>query len=198
MDRFITKEISPNVTISDRVIATTVLKLLPPIVTPNHITAFRFVTIPFVLYLLATGRIMAAGILFVISAFSDAVDGALARTKGLITDWGKLYDPLADKLLVGSVAVILVSRYISDVLALTIISLELLLIVGAFFRKRFRGAKIQAGWAGKVKMVFQSVGIGVLFLGVVASSPFIIAVATYILYASVVFAVLSLLVYKSI
>jgi len=198
MDRFITREISPQITITDRLIAATVLKILPPIVSPNSITAFRFVTIPFVIYLLVTNQYFWGTVLFVISAFSDAVDGALARTKGLITDWGKVYDPFADKLLIGSVAVIVVSEFIGRKLALIIIVLELLIIVGAFWRKHFRGVQIQAGWAGKVKMIFQSGGLGVLLLGVTFGAPFLVSVAAYILYASVAFAVLSLLVYKSI
>ena len=198
MDRFITKEISPQVTITDRLIAVTVLRLLPPIVTPNSITAFRFVTIPFIIYLLVTNHFAWGMTFFIISAFSDAVDGALARTKGLITDWGKMYDPLADKLLIGSVAVIVVSEFVGQWLALAIIVLELLIIIGAFWRKRFRGVEIQAGWAGKIKMVFQSVGLGLLLLGAVLSSPLLMAVGTYALYASLLFSMLSIFVYKSI
>ncbi|KKW21995.1 MAG: hypothetical protein A2W52_02930 [Candidatus Taylorbacteria bacterium RIFCSPHIGHO2_02_49_25] len=198
MDRFITKEISPQVTITDRLIAVTVLKFLPPIVTPNSITAFRFVTIPFIIYLLVTNHFAWGMTFFIISAFSDAVDGALARTKGLITDWGKMYDPLADKLLIGSVAVIVVSEFVGQWLALAIIVLELLIIIGAFWRKRFRGVEIQAGWAGKIKMVFQSVGLGLLLLGAVLSSPLLMAVGTYALYASLLFSMLSIFVYKSI
>ena len=198
MDRFITKELPSRVTVTDRVIAATILKFLPPIVVPNHITAFRFITIPFVIYLLATANYSLGLILFAVSAFSDAVDGALARTRGMISDWGKVYDPLADKLLIGSVAVIVVSRFLSHWLALTIVVLELLIIIGAFWRKRFRGVTIQAGWAGKVKMVFQSLGLGVLLLGLVFTSPFLTSVAAYLLYASLFFAALSLAIYHSI
>lgn len=198
MGRFITKEISTQVTITDRLIAATFLKILPPIVTPNSITAFRFVTIPFIIYLLVIDHFAWGTALFIVSAFSDAVDGALARTKGLITDWGKVYDPLADKLLIGSVAVIVVSEFVGQWLALAIIVLELLIISGAFWRKRFRGVEIQAGWAGKIKMVFQSAGLGLLLLGVVLSLPLLMAVGTYLLYASLLFSALSIFVYRSI
>ena len=64
-------------------------------------------------------------ILFFISAFSDVVDGSLARTKNKITTWGAIYDPIADKLLLGSTSIILVSKLISFYLGFLIIIIEI-------------------------------------------------------------------------
>ncbi|MDP2593356.1 MAG: CDP-alcohol phosphatidyltransferase family protein [bacterium] len=192
--------ISPNskVTITDKIIATTILPLIPSFVTPNHITAFRFASIPFVAYFLTNGFFKTGTVLFVISAFSDAVDGALARTEGKITEWGKMYDPVADKLLIGIVVAIVVSKFLGRELAFIIIFLELWIVVWAFYRKRFLHHDISAKKVGKIKMILQSFGVGFVLLFVVWPLPVFLALASWLLYGAIVFAVLSLFVYKSI
>src|SRR3989338_6680235 len=113
-----------RVTAIDRAIAKIFLPLLPPAVTPNAITVFRFISIPFIAYLLITNFQLAGMALFVLSAFSDALDGALARTTRQITKWGIIADPFADKLLVGTVAAIVISKYLGFKLAAVIIGIE--------------------------------------------------------------------------
>ncbi len=68
-----------KITVIDRILEKTVLKLVPGFVTPNHITIFRYATIPFVAYFLWYDKILIGGLLFSFSAFTDALDGALAR-----------------------------------------------------------------------------------------------------------------------
>ena len=76
---------------------------------PNIITAARIVATPFFIWMLLAddGQLgalrWAAGAFFVIAIATDAWDGYLARKHNLITDLGKLLDPIADKLLVASV-----------------------------------------------------------------------------------------------
>lgn len=69
---------------------------------PNAITALRIVLAPVTALLLlqpsAASRLLAMGV-FLVAALSDLADGALARQRGEITDFGKLWDPIADKLL---------------------------------------------------------------------------------------------------
>lgn len=187
-----------KLTVTDRVIARVILPLLPKSVTPNQITGARFAVTPFVIYLLAVGSYVWGLVLFVLTAFTDAVDGALARTRGPITEWGKMYDPLADKLLIGSVVALVVSRFISHYLALAIIFLELLIIASAFWLRKYRGREIQAKAVGKVKMILQSFGVGFLMLYTVVGVAPLLEAARYTLYAAVFFAVLSLFVYRSI
>ena len=103
-----------RVTLFDRFFAATLLRLLPRFISPNRITIFRFISIPFILFLLLSGYNLAGTILFVISALSDALDGALARTKHRITKWGIVADPIADKLLIGSVALLVVGKELGD------------------------------------------------------------------------------------
>ena len=72
----------------DRLLEKTILKIIPKKVTPNQVTIFRFITIPILIVLLFFENYRIGIVLFVISAFSDAVDGALARTRKKITTWG--------------------------------------------------------------------------------------------------------------
>ena len=185
-----------KVTLIDRAIAKIFLPLLPPAVTPNAITVFRFLSIPVIAYLLVTDFIVAGAALFALSAFSDALDGALARTTRQISKWGIIADPLADKLLVGTVAVIMISKYLGFALAAAIIGIELLLVASAYFR--YRGRITPAKTVGKIKMILQCVGIIFLFFFVLLDGSMWLAAAQVTLYLAVVFAVLSLLLYKSI
>lgn len=189
----------PNqLTITDKVLARTLLPLIPRSVTPNAITWFRFISIPFVGYLLATGDYIPGLVLFFFSSFSDAVDGALARTRNQVTVWGQTYDPLADKLLIGVAVFILVSRFLSVYLTATIIGIEFFLLVGALYRKRTQGIPIEAEISGKVKMVLQSFGIGSILLFAIFQIPAFLTMAGYLLYLAIIFAIISLVVYKSI
>jgi len=191
--------VSPNkevhVNWSDRFLAVTFLKVLPKRVTPNQITIFRFFTVPFVAYFVYRGIYLPALILFAISAFTDALDGALARTTNRITEWGKTFDPLADKILIGLTTIMLVPRYLGINLAIVILAIDMLLIGSAYFFKNTRGKHIRANWWGKIKMILQSLGVSVLLLYAVVSIPIILLVAQYLLYASVIFAVISAVTY---
>lgn len=185
-----------KVTPIDRILSATFLKLIPESVTPNRITLFRFITIPFIVYFLLADYMLLGTILFALSAFSDALDGARARTTKHITSWGILCDPFADKLLIGSVGLIMISKYISVYLALAIAFIEFLLV--AFSYLRYKGHLVPAKTVGKVKMVLQCFGIGFIMLFVLIGAPWLLIVATYILYVAVAFGLLSLLVYKTI
>ncbi len=180
----------------DRLMARTFLRLMPISVTPNQITKFRLLTIPFIAILLGLDFYIAGTILFLFSAFSDALDGALARTRRKITTWGTLYDPITDKLLIGTVSVIIVSKYIGTWLALGIVFIEILLISSAYFR--YKGRIVPAKTMGKTKMILQCLGIIVLLSYIVLSVPVLLTVATYILYLAIVFGLLSLFVFRSI
>lgn len=180
----------------DRILAKTFLPLLPKSVTPNQITKFRLFSIPFVALFFALDWYLVGTILFLFSAFSDALDGALARTGRKITTWGTLYDPIADKLLIGTVATIVITKYISLHLALAIIVLEILLVASAYHR--YKGRVVPAKWMGKTKMILQCVGVIILLFYILLSIPVLLPIATYTLYLAVVFALLSLLVFRSI
>ncbi len=187
-----------HLTFSDKILKNTLLPFIPRFITPNVVTWFRFATLPFVAYLLWVEDYKLALVLFFFSAFSDAIDGALARTRNQVTEWGKTFDPLADKILIGISAVILVTKFINVYLAATIVIIELFLIGGAYYRKHTEGTIIQAEISGKIKMGLQSLGVGAILVSIVFGIPTLLLGATYLLYLSVIFAIISLVVYKSI
>lgn len=185
-----------KVTRIDKVLKLLFLGMIPKSVTPNEITVFRFITIPFIIWFLLEEWYLVSAILFLFSAFSDALDGALARTTGQITRWGILADPLADKLLIGSVSIILISKFLSWKLALIIVLLEIFIVASAYFR--YKGKVIPAKLPGKIKMIFQCVGIILLFFYVLFGGGLWLFFSALSLCLAVVFALLSLLLYKSI
>lgn len=185
-----------KVTAMDKVINVLFLWAFPKSVKPNQVTVFRFISIPFIIFFLIFSFYKIAFVLFVISALSDAIDGGLARTRNQITDWGIVFDPFADKLLIGSVGGILVFKFLSPILALLIVFLEVVLTASAYYR--FKGEIVPAKTVGKIKMVLQCIGVGLIFLALVSGRPEILILAVYTLYAAVFFAFLSILVYRSI
>jgi CDP-diacylglycerol--glycerol-3-phosphate 3-phosphatidyltransferase len=187
----------PKLTITDKILAATILPFIPRSVKPNHLTVFRFATIPIIFYLFFTGNLKIGFILFLLSAFSDAVDGALARTRNMISRWGEVFDPLADKLLIGVMAVLVISRLISDLLAYLIVFFELTIIVNALIRERFFGYRIKSSLAGKIKMVFQSIGVALALIGVLSDNLVFFDLAEFSLILSLIFAFLSLFIYYS-
>jgi len=187
-----------RITLTDKILARTVLPFIPKRVTPNAVTWFRFATLPFVGYLFVTEQYNSGLILFLVSAFSDAVDGSMARTRNQITEWGKFFDPLADKLLIGISAAILVSKFLNPYLAATVILIEFFIMTSAYYRKRSYGIPIEAELSGKIKMVLQSLGIISILIGAISGAAQLFIIAYYLMYLAVVFAIISLVVYKSI
>ncbi len=146
---------------------------------PNGITVARFIAAPVIFALIlggGFGQLLPAFIIFVAAAVSDVWDGYLARRRGQITDFGKLADPIADKLLV---VVTFVPFYIvsqqpgaTDVLPpvpwwqvlplwvlLVVLGREFTITVFRGFAKR-RGVVISAGREGKHKALVQNLFIG--------------------------------------
>jgi len=147
---------------------------------PNIITLGRIFVCPGVFFLImapsATAR-FASFVLFVAAGLSDVWDGYLARKHGLITDLGKLLDPVADKLLLVATFVpfYLLSHRDAPVGPLPVLGpLPLWVVLIIFAREIFitafrsyalrRGVVISAGKSGKHKALAQSLFIGGLLL----------------------------------
>lgn len=179
---------------TDKLQAATILKLFPRRVLPNHVTVFRFFATPVVALLMFYENYSVGLIAFLLVAFSDAIDGAMARTRSQITEWGKIYDPLADKILIGSMVFIIILRYIDFWTAMVIIGLEIIIIFSAWRKKR-KGNIIQANIWGKIKMWLQVIGVVVLLLGIVFDWQAFLPLASGVLYLAIAFAIVSLLTY---
>jgi CDP-diacylglycerol--glycerol-3-phosphate 3-phosphatidyltransferase len=146
---------------------------------PNGITVARIVATPVILVMIlggGFGQLIFTFVLFVTAAVSDIWDGYLARRRGQITTFGKLVDPIADKLLVvatfipfyvlslaegpaTAVSVVPFWRVLPLWVLLVVLGRELLITVFRGFAKQ-KGSVIPAGKAGKFKALFQNLFIG--------------------------------------
>lgn len=178
----------------DRILAKTVLRFFPKSILPNHITVFRFLTTPIVAVLMFYEHYYIGLFAFLLVAFTDALDGSMARTRNQITEWGKIYDPLADKILIASMVFIIVLRYIDFWTAIIIIGLEIIIIFTAWIRMK-KGIKIQANLWGKIKMWLQVIGVVVLLLSIIFNWAALLPFASGVLYLAIAFAIVSLLTY---
>ena len=134
---------------------------------PNFITLTRILLIPVFVVLFATptpNRSLSAGLVFVVAAVTDLLDGYLARRNGQVTTLGKLLDPIADKLLVLSALILLVNvDRVSALVAILIIAREVA-VTGIRAIAAGEGMVIAAETTGKYKMALQVVAIVMLVL----------------------------------
>jgi len=188
-----------RINIFDRIIAKTVLPFIPRSLKPNVVSVFRLVCIPFVIYFLLNEQYLWGTVVFIIAALSDALDGAMARVRHQITVKGKFLDPIADKLLIGSAAFILISRYISWSLTILIVLFEVIIASSALYKKiTTKNVIIQAKISGKIKMVLQCVGVILLLLFIITKIPVLLLISEITLWTAVGFAVVSVFAYNSI
>jgi CDP-diacylglycerol--glycerol-3-phosphate 3-phosphatidyltransferase len=138
---------------------------------PNVLTLLRILLVPVLVVALldetANGDLLAA-IVFALASATDAMDGYLARTRNDITTFGKLMDPIADKLLIISALVALVSLHrLAAWVAMVIIARELTVTVTRMQATQ-QGVIIAANWWGKAKTIVQ---VAAIFVLIVAGQP---------------------------
>lgn len=131
---------------------------------PNKITLARILLVPVVMMFLLTLQEWLALAVFLLAALTDGLDGYIARKKRLITNMGKFLDPLADKLLISAVLIVLVQLQRLDAwMAILIISREFA-VTGLRLVAAADGLVIAASRMGKLKTVSQIVAISLLIL----------------------------------
>lgn len=151
---------------------------------PNKLTILRIVMIPvfmafFFLTMIPYNYFIAA-IVFVLAAATDFLDGYIARKYHLVTNLGKFLDPIADKVLVSTALILMLT--VDAILpplfsiAVAVILARELIVSGFRMVAASRGLVLAADKIGKVKTVFQDLAIFVLlagydFFGVFDSSP---------------------------
>jgi CDP-diacylglycerol--glycerol-3-phosphate 3-phosphatidyltransferase len=133
-----------------------------PLNVPNVLTLLRIVLVPVLVVALLgetpDGDVIAA-IVFALAAFTDGLDGYIARRNKQVTTFGKLMDPLADKLLVIAALISLVSLdRLAAWVAMVIIARELA-VTGLRSIAAERGVVIAASWMGKLKTALQVAAI---------------------------------------
>jgi len=128
---------------------------------PNIITLFRFLLIPVFIFFMSEREFYLATAVFLLAGFSDFVDGYLARKYSMVTKWGKLMDPLADKLLqLTALFMIGVTELVPNVLPVLIVVAvkELIMFIGSLILLK-KGVVVSANWYGKVSTVISYTAI---------------------------------------
>lgn len=176
----------------DKMMARTFLKLIPSFITPNKVTFFRVICTPVVFYITYKNNFYLGSVLFLLVAFTDVIDGSLARTRNQITKFGMLFDPLADKFLICSMVLLLVFRYLSWVMGTVVLAIEIIFIISATIAQtKFKIVKMANLW-GKIKMLFQVLAVFTILLALLFEQPTYFSIATGLMGLSIGFAIMSL------
>ena len=143
-------------------------------------------------------RYIIAGILFIIASVTDFIDGNIARKRGLITDFGKVLDAIADKVLVNSVLIILASTgFISPIIPVVIIVRDSIvnsikMVAGS------KGNTVAAIYSGKIKTACLMIGITLTLFYNLPFELWNIKVSDALLIIACVFACLSAIQYYNL
>lgn len=150
---------------------------------PNKLSLFRVALVPIIVILFLTDGIMecfrihtANGdivftlsdilvfVLFAVASFTDFLDGKIARSRNLITSFGKFVDPIADKLLVNSMLILFACTSRISVLAVLLMIWRDMIVDGLRMNASAKGKAVAAGMLGKIKTVLQMFAIIFLML----------------------------------
>jgi len=165
---------------------------------PNRLTLLRLGLIPFLWWALVTPGTTsrwAALILFSLAAATDFLDGYIARRYGPITTFGKIFDPLADKVLVAAVFLVYIAQQILPAWWFLVVLFREFAVSGLRIVAAVNAVVLAADAGGKMKTLLQLLGLFSLLLSDaltdVASISWIGVFAWWILFASVWAALLS-------
>ncbi len=143
---------------------------------PNQLTVARLgLTVLFVIaaYSGLSWGFTAAMLLFGLASFTDFLDGRIARQRGLITSFGKLMDPLADKVLMAAAFIVLLDVDNTTMPAWLVISVltREFLVTGLRLVASSQGAILAADWLGKQKTIWQIVCASYLLVMRASAEP---------------------------
>ncbi len=151
---------------------------------PNKLTIARIAAIPFFIacfylpewtaFTLFGAEIktkyLIAGVIFILAYITDTLDGRIARARGLVTDFGKLMDPIADKLLTAACMIMLIGRelmsicnFLLPIFTVIVIAREFM-ISGMRLVAASRGTVMAAGILGKIKTTLQSIALPLVLI----------------------------------
>lgn len=180
---------------------------------PNKLTVGRIILVPFfVAALLANFPLnnAVAMIIFVMASLTDMFDGKIARKNGLVTDFGKFADPLADKILVLAALLCFVQLGICDCVAVIIVLFREFSVTSIRLIAASKGKVVAANMWGKAKTVSQMIAIiaviamqivlelpevGLNFINMATFEPIFFVVGEILIWISVVFTIISGVVY---
>ncbi|MGN0642508.1 MAG: CDP-diacylglycerol--glycerol-3-phosphate 3-phosphatidyltransferase [Huintestinicola sp.] len=138
---------------------------------PNKLTVLRVILVPFFIFFMLTDIVpfspLIALIIFAAASITDALDGHIARSRNLVTNFGKFLDPLADKVLVISALVCFVQLGLAGAVPVIIIIAREFMVSGLRLIVANEGVVVAAGIWGKLKTAFTMAAIVIImFLAV--------------------------------
>lgn len=129
----------------------------------NKLTMLRVVLIaPFIaaMYIPHPAAVITAAVIFTVAAVTDVLDGYVARRQGTVSAFGKIMDPIADKMLVMAALVILVQWGSAPAWAVMVIIGREFLVSGIRMMVLEKGGNvIAASWLGKLKTILQDIAV---------------------------------------
>ena len=126
---------------------------------PNILTIIRFILIPFIVYYITKEEYVLSFILLTLSGLTDILDGFIARKFNFITNFGKLVDPLADKLTqISILATLVILKIIPSWILFIVILKEAIMIAGASFLYG-KELVVSSKWFGKLATVLFYIAI---------------------------------------
>ena len=131
---------------------------------PNKLTLGRVIAVPFFIAAYILGWYAVALVIFIAASFTDMLDGKIARKRNLVTNFGKIMDPLADKILVYSAFCLMVGDGTIPSWMLIVILAREFTIAGMRTVAASEGLVIAAAMSGKIKTVLQMVAVPLLML----------------------------------
>jgi CDP-diacylglycerol--glycerol-3-phosphate 3-phosphatidyltransferase len=147
---------------------------------PNYLTLARIVLVPLLVVILLTpfaeewfgiSSYALAIAIFLAASFTDILDGHLARRRNQVSNFGKLLDPIADKLLVSAALIVLVEKHLAPAWAVVVILGREFIITGLRSVAASEGIVIAAQKIGKIKMWAQCVAIVALLVAGATGNP---------------------------
>lgn len=173
---------------------------------PNKLTVLRILMIPLFIIVVSVpmdwGTVTFAGtvlpitqlvgaIIFALASITDWLDGKIARARGLVTNFGKFADPLADKMLVMTAFIILVGQHKAPAWVVAIIVCRELAVTGLRLLLVEDGEVMAAAWPGKVKTATQMLAIILLLINNIPFNALGVPVALIMLYICLFFTIYS-------
>lgn len=133
---------------------------------PNALTVLRIAAVPVFVLLMLEDRIYEAVVVFLIAEATDVLDGYIARRYQLITNFGKLADPFADKLMQLSALFLLAYKQkIMMAIPWLVLTKDLFLLISGVYLMR-KKVYVQAKWFGKLATVLLFIGILLALFGI--------------------------------
>ncbi len=133
---------------------------------PNKLTMARIIAVPVFCVLYVLGYRWPAFIVFILASVTDFLDGRIARKRNLVTNFGKIMDPLADKILVYSAFTLMVANGTVAAWMLIVILFREFIVAGMRTVAASEGIVIAAGKTGKIKTTLQMIAVPMLILDI--------------------------------